>query len=100
MVKLIDCISGTTIRMRQGWRGENPDFGRGSDTDGRVSAILVRGEPMRAKFRDSWERPTALTPGKMVDLNSADAGPSITRFWRGTPDLWCSWEFAGSRWRT
>jgi len=31
---------------------------------------LVRGEPMRAKFRDSWEKPTALTPGKMVEVNS------------------------------
>jgi uncharacterized protein len=31
---------------------------------------LVRGEPMRAKFRDSWEKPTALTPGKMVSVNS------------------------------
>lgn len=31
---------------------------------------LVRGEPMRAKFRDSWEKPTALVPGKMVNVNS------------------------------
>jgi len=31
---------------------------------------LVRGEPMRAKFRDSWEKPTPLPPGKMVDVNS------------------------------
>jgi putative CocE/NonD family hydrolase len=31
---------------------------------------LVRGEPMRAKFRDSWEKPTALTPGKMVTVNA------------------------------
>jgi uncharacterized protein len=31
---------------------------------------LVRGEPMRAKFRDSWEKPTALTPGKMVEVNA------------------------------
>jgi uncharacterized protein len=31
---------------------------------------LVRGEPMRAKFRDSWEKPTALTPGKMVSVNA------------------------------
>ena len=31
---------------------------------------LVRGEPMRAKFRDSWEKPTALSPGKMVEVNS------------------------------
>jgi hypothetical protein len=31
---------------------------------------LVRGEPMRAKFRDSWEKPTPLTPGKMVSVNA------------------------------
>ncbi len=31
---------------------------------------LVRGEPMRAKFRDSWEKPTALAPGKMVEVNA------------------------------
>ncbi|HXC94993.1 MAG TPA: CocE/NonD family hydrolase [Edaphobacter sp.] len=31
---------------------------------------LVRGEPMRAKFRDNWEQPTALVPGKMVEVNS------------------------------
>jgi predicted acyl esterase len=31
---------------------------------------LVRGEPMRAKFRDSWEKPTPLPVGKMVSVNS------------------------------
>jgi hypothetical protein len=31
---------------------------------------LVRGEPMRAKFRDSWEKPTPMVPGKMVEVNS------------------------------
>jgi uncharacterized protein len=30
---------------------------------------LLRGEPMRAKFRNSWEKPEALPPGKMVELN-------------------------------
>jgi uncharacterized protein len=30
---------------------------------------LVRGEPMRAKFRDSWEKPTPLPAGKMVEVN-------------------------------
>jgi predicted acyl esterase len=30
----------------------------------------VRGEPMRAKFRDSWEKPTPLVPGKIVSVNS------------------------------
>jgi uncharacterized protein len=29
---------------------------------------LLRGEPMRAKFRDSWEKPEALIPGKVTDL--------------------------------
>ncbi len=30
---------------------------------------LLRGEPFRAKFRNSWEKPEALTPGKEADLN-------------------------------
>ena len=30
---------------------------------------LLRGEPMRAKFRNSWETPEPLPPGKMVDVN-------------------------------
>jgi hypothetical protein len=30
---------------------------------------LVRGEPMRAKFRNSWEKPEALTPGKMTEVD-------------------------------
>ena len=30
---------------------------------------LLRGEPMRAKFRRSWEKPEAMTPGKMEPLN-------------------------------
>ena len=30
---------------------------------------LVRGEPMRAKFRNSWEKPEALVPGKETEVN-------------------------------
>jgi hypothetical protein len=30
---------------------------------------LLRGEPMRAKFRNSWEKPQPLQPGKTADLN-------------------------------
>jgi predicted acyl esterase len=30
---------------------------------------LVRGEPMRAKFRDSWEKPEPMTPGKVTSVN-------------------------------
>ena len=29
---------------------------------------LLRGEPFRAKFRNGWEKPEALTPGKEADL--------------------------------
>ena len=30
---------------------------------------LLRGEPFRAKFRNSWEKPEPLIPGKEADLN-------------------------------
>ena len=30
---------------------------------------LLRGEPMRAKFRNSWEKPEALVPGKMTEVD-------------------------------
>ncbi|MDR3773635.1 MAG: CocE/NonD family hydrolase [Terracidiphilus sp.] len=30
---------------------------------------LLRGEPFRAKFRSSWEKPEPLSPGKEADLN-------------------------------
>jgi hypothetical protein len=31
--------------------------------------MLVRGEPFRAKFRNSWEHPEPLTPGKITDID-------------------------------
>ena len=30
---------------------------------------LLRGEPMRAKFRNSWEKPEAMAPGQTTELN-------------------------------
>ena len=30
---------------------------------------LLRGEPMRAKFRNNWEKPEALVPGKQTEVN-------------------------------
>jgi hypothetical protein len=30
---------------------------------------LLRGEPMRGKFRNSWEKPEAFTPGKMAEVD-------------------------------
>jgi uncharacterized protein len=32
---------------------------------------LLRGEPFRAKFRNSWEKPESLTPGKEADIDFA-----------------------------
>jgi putative CocE/NonD family hydrolase len=31
--------------------------------------MMVRGEPFRAKFRNSWETPEPLTPGKITDVD-------------------------------
>ncbi len=31
--------------------------------------MLVRGEPFRAKFRNSWEKPEPLVPGKITDVD-------------------------------
>ena len=30
---------------------------------------MLRGEPIRAKFRDSWEKPEALTPGELTEVD-------------------------------
>ena len=30
---------------------------------------LLRGEPMRAKFRNSWEKPQPLTPGEPTEVD-------------------------------
>jgi uncharacterized protein len=30
---------------------------------------LLRGEPIRAKFRNSWEKPEAMPPGKMTEID-------------------------------
>jgi len=32
---------------------------------------MLRGEPFRAKFRNSWEKPEPLTPGKEAEINFA-----------------------------
>jgi putative CocE/NonD family hydrolase len=31
--------------------------------------MMIRGEPFRAKFRNSWENPEPLTPGKVTDID-------------------------------
>jgi uncharacterized protein len=54
----------------------NPDGGRANKRILDAAPLLMggyqellRGEPMRAKFRSSWEKPEALTPGKMATLD-------------------------------
>jgi predicted acyl esterase len=32
---------------------------------------MLRGEPFRAKFRNSWEKPEPLVPGKATEINFA-----------------------------
>jgi putative CocE/NonD family hydrolase len=54
---------------------------------------LLRGEPMRAKFRHSWETPEALIPGKMeaVDFNMPDLNHSFRRGHRIMVQVQSSW---------
>ena len=44
--------------------------------------MLVRGEPMRAKFRNSWEKPEAMTPGQVEAVN-VDMPDVLHTFRRG-----------------
>ncbi|MEI6667525.1 MAG: CocE/NonD family hydrolase [Acidobacteriota bacterium] len=44
--------------------------------------MLVRGEPMRAKFRNNWEKPEAMTPGKVEAVN-VDMPDVLHTFRRG-----------------
>jgi putative CocE/NonD family hydrolase len=54
---------------------------------------LLRGEPMRAKFRNSWEKPEALTPGKMVEVNFSmpDVDHTFRRAHRIMVQIQSSW---------
>jgi putative CocE/NonD family hydrolase len=61
VVKLIDVNPG----VLPGWtkedeRADKPDRG-GQQT-------LVRGEPFRARYREGYERPVAMTPGQMTRI--------------------------------
>jgi hypothetical protein len=66
MIKLIDVYPETlkTGEAAQGKRitGAPPVFLEGYQ-------MLVRGEPFRAKFRNSWEKPEPLLPGKLTGVN-------------------------------
>ncbi len=54
---------------------------------------LLRGEPMRAKFHDSWEKPEALTPNKMteVDFSMPDLNHTFRKGHRIMVQVQSSW---------
>jgi putative CocE/NonD family hydrolase len=54
---------------------------------------LVRGEPMRAKFRNSWSQPEAMTPGKItaVSFEMPDIDHTFRRGHRVMVQIQSSW---------
>jgi uncharacterized protein len=72
--------SDFVVKLIDVYPGDYPD-NEGASTSKRVlgpPAVrmggyqqLLRGEPMRAKFRNSWEKPEPLTPGKLTALDFA-----------------------------
>jgi putative CocE/NonD family hydrolase len=54
---------------------------------------LLRGEPMRGKFRNSWEKPEAFTPGKMteVDFSMPDLNHTFRKGHRIMIQVQSSW---------
>jgi putative CocE/NonD family hydrolase len=54
---------------------------------------MLRGEPFRAKFRSSWERPEALTPGKetAIDFTMPDLFHTFRRGHRIMVQVQSSW---------
>ncbi len=55
--------------------------------------MLVRGEPMRAKFRNSWEKPEPLVPGKVtgVDFSMQDVNHTFLKGHRIMVQVQSSW---------
>jgi predicted acyl esterase len=55
--------------------------------------MLIRGEPFRAKFRNSWERPEALMPGKItaVDFTMQDINHTFKKGHRIMVQVQSSW---------
>jgi uncharacterized protein len=54
---------------------------------------LLRGEPMRAKFRNSWEKPEPLAPGKLteVDFTMPDVNHTFRKGHRIMVQVQSSW---------
>ncbi len=60
---------------------------------------LVRGNPLRGKFRNSFEKPEPFTPGKVEAISFEHAARSTTPSAAATAS-WCRCRARGSRWST
>jgi hypothetical protein len=67
-VKLIDVYPDNAPDADPGLHGDKHIFGAPPVHMGGYEELL-RGEPFRAKFRTSWEKPEPLTPGKETEIN-------------------------------
>jgi putative CocE/NonD family hydrolase len=94
--------SDFVVKLIDVYPGDYPDS-EGTNTSKRVlgpPAIrmggyqqLLRGEPMRAKFRNSWEKPEPLTPGKAtaVDFTMPDVYHTFRKGHRIMVQVQSSW---------
>ncbi|MBW8869665.1 MAG: CocE/NonD family hydrolase, partial [Acidobacteriales bacterium] len=67
------------VKLNDVYPNDYPDPGEGGRPNKRILDApplmmggyqqLLRGEPFRAKFRNSWEKPEPLVPEKMTDVN-------------------------------
>ncbi len=87
VVKLIDVFPDNT-----------PDYNPNNDANppgARMGGyqMLVRGEPMRARFRNSYEKPEAMTPNKVtkVEFTLPDANHSFLKGHRIMVQIQSSW---------
>jgi putative CocE/NonD family hydrolase len=95
--------SDFVVKLIDVYPNDSPDPDTGSTTGKRVIDTpalrmggyqqLLRGEPMRGKFRDSWEKPEAFAPGKMaeVDFTMPDLDHTFRRGHRIMVQVQSSW---------
>ena len=95
--------SDFVVKLIDVYPNDYPDPDTGSTTGKRVIDTpalrmggyqqLLRGEPMRGKFRDSWEKPEAFAPGKMaeVDFTMPDLDHTFRRGHRIMVQVQSSW---------
>jgi putative CocE/NonD family hydrolase len=92
VVKLIDVFP-------EDYTDPNPEAGQGKRVTGAPPVVmqgyqmLIRGEPFRAKFRNSWEKPEPLVPGKVtsVEYSMQDVNHTFLKGHRMMVQVQSSW---------